>query len=429
MKTISAEVTTQTSVGVKIGILVMMAAALTIAAGIIAGPKSSKKEPVVEEQQVVTAPSTVVKNNGPFASNQILVKFKPGVDQLTVINNVLSQPHTVTVDTATQDVIQEYQSKEYRIEETSLGSEKSLLSTTSSTSTEDFLALEYEDTTSKRIPITTETKQVTLALQETKQLFPLESDYETTKAKYPERSIRIPDDASPPQNIEGWQKIIVDQQADIAVLVDEFNALAEVEFAQPNNIYKEAVVPNDYFYNTSPPERNTPPKEDMWGLKEISIEKPWSLISGRGDIDEDGDIDGDDYNSLATMISTNGPYPDPITIVDVNNDNIINTADLDYLLNHINDPIQYPIFNYSDNEVIVAVSDTGVDYNHEDLADNIWVDDTRFGDVGAVTGVHAARLGNTTVTDDNSIYIAGTATNIEWRIEKRDLITGALVSG
>ena len=86
-----------------------------------------------------------------------------------------------------------------------------------------------------------------------------------------------------------------------------------VEYAQPNYIMKKQILPNDPYHSSRASWGQ--PYDDLWGLKKINCEGAWSLFA-RG---------------------------------------------------------ERPGYEFAGEGVVVAVIDSGVDYNHEDLAANIWM--------------------------------------------------------
>ncbi|MEI6092171.1 MAG: S8 family serine peptidase [bacterium] len=105
---------------------------------------------------------------------------------------------------------------------------------------------------------------------------------------------------------------------DVESAIKRYQNNPDVEIAQPNYIYRISSVPNDPYYSTH-----------LWGLKNTAQLIPLSL-------------DG--------VISTNNP----------------GTAGADINI----EPAWSKITDCS--SVVVAIIDTGVNYKHEDLADNMW---------------------------------------------------------
>ena len=120
-------------------------------------------------------------------------------------------------------------------------------------------------------------------------------------------------------NARGFNHVRLEKNKSIKEAIDDFKRDPDVEFAQPNYIYYASTVPNDTRYG------------QLWGLK----------------------------NTAQTMTAANGPdsptsQGNPgIAGKDMDLENAWST-----------------ITNCS--SVVVAVLDTGINYNHEDLAANMW---------------------------------------------------------
>ncbi len=107
-------------------------------------------------------------------------------------------------------------------------------------------------------------------------------------------------------NLSHWYKVTIPEDVDIYTFIEEYKNNEEIEFIEPNYIYKVTVVPNDNYYNSW----NTwgQSYQDSWGLHKIYAQEAWDIETGS-------------------------------------------------------------------DEIIVAVVDTGLDYNHQDIISNIWVNE------------------------------------------------------
>jgi thermitase len=108
-------------------------------------------------------------------------------------------------------------------------------------------------------------------------------------------------------------KLALAEGVSVGKAVSELKNNPGVEYAQPNYISEFHTTPNDPYYLS----RGTWGKsyDDLWGLKKINAEQAWDTFSKEG---------------LAG-------------------------------------------YNFAGEEAVVALLDSGVDYNHEDILDNIWV--------------------------------------------------------
>ncbi|MFY9493065.1 MAG: S8 family serine peptidase [Minisyncoccia bacterium] len=98
-------------------------------------------------------------------------------------------------------------------------------------------------------------------------------------------------------------KIIFDKSVKVEDILSQLNKSPEVEYAEPNFIYRGLVVPNDpYYFSQGSWGQNY---GDLWGLKKIQAENAWNITEGAGKT--------------------------------------------------------------------VAVIDTGLDYNHDDIKNNVWL--------------------------------------------------------
>jgi len=107
-------------------------------------------------------------------------------------------------------------------------------------------------------------------------------------------------------------KVELESAVNIQKICDDFSQDDAVEYAQPNYLFKVAVIPNDPFYSSSGSWGQG--YDDLWGLKSMQMEGAWNISEGQG--------------------------------------------------------------------VVVAVIDTGVDYNHPDILSNIWENTAEIADNG-----------------------------------------------
>lgn len=120
-------------------------------------------------------------------------------------------------------------------------------------------------------------------------------------------------------NTRGFNHVRVDKKKNLEAVIAEFKKDPDVEFVQPNYIYKISATPNDTRYG------------QLWGLK----------------------------NTAQTITSPGGPNAPSAT---ANPGTAGKDMDLEKAWNTVTDC----------SSVVVAVLDTGINYNHEDLADNMW---------------------------------------------------------
>jgi thermitase len=125
-----------------------------------------------------------------------------------------------------------------------------------------------------------------------------------------ERNDRVEDRI---ENADGWEAIDDFDNADAATLVKEYQALPEVEFAEPN-------------YEINLDEANAGPLEPILP-RDPQFNDQWSLANSG----QRGGKKGADISATLAWARTTGS-----------------------------------------DDVVVAVLDTGVDYNHEDLTENMW---------------------------------------------------------
>jgi subtilisin family serine protease len=148
-----------------------------------------------------------------------------------------------------------------------------------------------------------------------------DSNIQTIRNKFPERSKRAPKDYAFP-DLTNIYVIDINPALDPEVVAQEYRKNPNVTFAQPDYIHEpQAVTPVDPFYNPSQ-------SIGSWGLRRIGADKAWNY--------------------------TRGLKPDG-------------------------------------KPIVVAVVDSGIDINHPDLKQNIWV--------------NAGEIPGNNIDDDNNGYI------------------------
>ena len=371
---LALEVEESVDLSTRVSMIVMMISAVIAGLGLAAllilpTQKTKTTSSVKVTAQKQAAAERIAK--GLFMPDQILVKFKPNIkDQVkdNTINAVLDTPIKAMVDKSTGKVIQSY-------------------------------SLENSNAASE--------------LKEIK-----------TSLKQRQKIIKNKNSQAEKAGLDRWELLSV-SETDINQLVNKFKNDSNVEYAEPNYIGEATLSPSDTFYqpteklgvcdsggsgffvgnrcyqdsNCNLPDQtgglcikatNTIPVQ--WGAQKVNTEGAWDVIySKRGDANGDGTIDKNDYiflycyvNHTATTCDplsdppktncpTPAPAPNPIELGDVNGDDQVNNYDLDYLRNYVclNNP-PAPV-DYSKNIVKVAVIDSGIDYNHPDISDNVWV--------------------------------------------------------
>jgi len=123
---------------------------------------------------------------------------------------------------------------------------------------------------------------------------------------------------------EDIYKLSFSENTDIFSAIEKYNRLSFVEYAEPNYIYKYCIEPNDPLF------------PEQWALKNIEQLYPWDGRFNPPPGSFDSDIDGPEAWDITT----------------------------------------------GDNDIVIAVIDTGVDYTHPDLVDNIWMNDNEIPDNG-----------------------------------------------
>ena len=135
--------------------------------------------------------------------------------------------------------------------------------------------------------------------------------------EYTLKSINKIFDCNRKEKFEKYYKLIFPENVDILNLINEYNKIDIIEYAEPNYFYKYCVESNDPLF------------QKQWSLNNIAQNYPWD---GRSN-------------------------PPPGTI----------DCDIDA-------PEAWEITKGS-KEIVIAVIDTGVDYNHPDLSSNIWINE------------------------------------------------------
>lgn len=217
---------------------------------------------------------------------------------------------------------------------------------------------------------------------------------ETTKilSRYPQRTTRAAKDAIRP-SLTGWYRFTFTSGTDIVNLIRRYKKLSEVEAVQPNYIIeKRDLLPNDTYID---PDQNGAWAQgawaqnyaDLWGLKLVGAPKAWETTQGRKP-------DGKPIivAVVDSGIDYNHPdlwkniYVDPTVIADRNSDGVVDLDDADLNGNHQIEP----------NEIRDHMFGWDIPYNDNDPKDLI-----------EGHGTHVA--GTIAATANNGIGIAGVA--------------------
>jgi subtilisin family serine protease len=75
-------------------------------------------------------------------------------------------------------------------------------------------------------------------------------------------------------------RVAIGAEADIMAVVEDFRMLPEVEYAEPNYIYRTQLLPNDPFLASQ--QSWGQPYQDLWGLHKISAPQAWDFSTGTG---------------------------------------------------------------------------------------------------------------------------------------------------
>jgi len=264
-----------------------------------------------------------------YAPGEILIKFKEGADKGKAINSALSKPLEILRDPKTGKSIKS-ESKEY----------KALLQSKSKLKN-------YNK------------EQITLDLKEDKKVFQEKLNLKAKEAGF-----------------NSWHKIKItaketdERDVDVYHMIRRLRSNPNIEFAEPNFKFKAQYVPNDPYFHSSGSWGQD--YDDMWNLKEINIEKAYEVIyAKRGDLDRDGDIDFSDYKMLKKIVTTM-MITDLQEVADLNGDDLVNMDDLDFMFRILTSHSSLKPVDFSKNEVVIAVSDSGVAYDHEDIQNSLW---------------------------------------------------------
>ncbi len=138
-----------------------------------------------------------------------------------------------------------------------------------------------------------------------------------------------------------FSRIVISEKTDMQAALQALNNDPAVEYAEPNFVYKaidfQAQAPQREYFTRNITQ--DPKFGDLWGLVNTGDNEP---AGGRGNSSSSG-VAGADINALAAWDITKGS-----------------------------------------SDVKIAVIDTGVDYNHPDLANNIW---TNYAELNGQAGV------------------------------------------
>lgn len=99
------------------------------------------------------------------------------------------------------------------------------------------------------------------------------------KARFPQRSKRIPSDARIPY-LEKIYLFTLAKGSNVLTAAQEYSQDTNVEYAQPNYLYKTQMVPDDPYYHSQGSWGQD--YDDLWGLKpdKLNCEQAWDISQG-----------------------------------------------------------------------------------------------------------------------------------------------------
>lgn len=381
----------------KIAVVHLMVAAGTLAGifGFLLFNFPSPGKPLIKSSTTAIDEELILPE---YVKGQLLVKFKASADVSTTIKKVLDEPQIILREQATGKVLKPGTVQYLEATRSGLKSEK----------------------------IVKESK--TVKLKEEIQVFK-ESIFAKSRILTPTTPAAK---NFSEKGLDRWRLITLDtNDVNVVDLQKQFFDTGDVERAEPNYIFKTSLnappvpelspdpgaeVSTDPFLFSSGSWGQS--YADLWGLKAIQAPRAWDAVyAKRGDFNNDTLINSTDVSLLSSYLAIKTPVPSPIEIADVNGDDKVTNNDLVYLQAYLANTGPAPV-DYSKNKVVIAVSDTGVDYNHSDIFANIWInvrelpnnqlDDDGNGFVDDIRGWNFVNEGNNPMDDQgHGTHVAG----------------------
>lgn len=174
------------------------------------------------------------------------------------------------------------------------------------------------------------------------------------------------------QELFRWNTITFNGEVEnIPELIEQIKLHPDVENAQPNYIYAPCEMPNDPYYHSAGSWGQD--YADMWNVHKIKAYEAWEVVGPASfmvnpDVNGDGVVDFYDYAIVADNWLNVGGSINPVD-ADITQDEVVNFQDISKIASRW----LRPVSNVVGEPVVVAVIDTGLDYNHPDIFDNVWV--------------------------------------------------------
>ena len=111
------------------------------------------------------------------------------------------------------------------------------------------------------------------------------------KAKFPQRAAQVREEAEEIDFSRTYKLVFENRETPTEQLIQELSLDPEVEYVEPNYIFKVQFIPNDPYYLDSYPDNTqnrdpnwNPPYDYQWNLKTINMEEAWDITTGSKEV-------------------------------------------------------------------------------------------------------------------------------------------------